>query len=582
MLSPAVEAFRARSTGVLDRVRPWWIEPWVPLGILALLQWLLVIRLALTAQHNGWLFYQGGDETFLYSSSWIVAHGHLPDAAVGWLWPMVLAPISALSGPNFVSGLPLVILFQVVILLPLGLVAIYGCGSRIGGRVVGYLAAAIWVLAPHLTTGLFTSDYHEKWVSLTLPQALGLSGMGDFPSMVLLACAAWFVLRTIDGGRGVDAVIAAVLVGLAIGLKPANALVLGGIAPGLLIARRWRGTLLFGAALVPAVLTLVLWKERGLGNLPLFSSAPAVRLAAGATLAGAAPVAGLNTYLHLNWHSYGQTIVDLREVFWSRRLLEFLPLAGVVAIARSSFAKTAFVGGWFFTFFLLKVPRASVDDASIWRLLTPAWPAFLLLIAALPLLLPGVGGKLVRASKALSGGPIRFTRGLTIALGAVTVIPLLVVLALAPLKNQTAARLEDLDLYVPQDTSIKLDAVERNGAVQLSWKGGGSGNAKGFYRVLRERPVSDVLTGSPPFPKAHDGLLCHQVQQSGSMVHIPLSRCTLHMDDIGGTAKHTWTDHPPAGGKWVYRVEAAANWVNDATKTDPFTFSRPVTVTVRP
>jgi hypothetical protein len=578
MLSPAVETFRDRSSGVLERARPYWITPWVPLGLMALLQWLLVLRLALTAEHNGWLYYQGGDETFLYSSGWIVGHGHLPDTAVGFLWPLVTAPIALASGPNFLSGLPVLILLQVLVLLPLGLLAIYGCGVRIGGRVVGYLAGAIWVLAPHVTTALFTSSYHEKWVSLTLPQALGLTGMGDFPSMVLLTCAAYFVLRMIDGGRDADAVLAAVLTGLAVGLKPANAIVLAGIGPGLLVARRFRGGLVFGAAILPALLTLVVWKERGLGHLPLLAAAPVIRTAA----LGPLPIGGgVHSYVHLDWDAYQRTIVDLREVFWSRRLLEFLPLAGAIAIARTSFAKAAFVGGWFAAFFLLKVPRASVDDASIWRLLTPSWPAFLLLVAALPLLLPGIGARLAAAGRLLAGGgPERLTRRVAIPAALVMAVPLLLVLVLAPLHNARAARLEDLDLYVTRDDSIHLTATQRNGTVTLRWKGGGTGNAKVFYHVLRVRPSSPVLVGSPPFPEATDGLLCHASQLGNNHHYTKLARCSFHMDDLGGTPSTHFVDHPPKGGRWVYRVEVAANWVNDPSKTDPFTFSKPATVTV--
>ena len=54
------------------RDQAWWREPWTPLGALALLQWALVALLASRAEHNGWLYYQGGDETFLYSSSVVV------------------------------------------------------------------------------------------------------------------------------------------------------------------------------------------------------------------------------------------------------------------------------------------------------------------------------------------------------------------------------------------------------------------------------------------------------------------------------------------------------------------------------
>jgi hypothetical protein len=478
---------------------------------------------------------------------------------------MVTAPIALVAGPNFLSGLPVLILLQVLVLLPLGLLAIYGCGVRIGGRAVGYLAAAIWVLAPHLTTALFTSSYHEKWVSLTLPQALGLTGMGDFPSMVLLACAAYFVLRLLDTGAAVDAAIAALLSGLAIGLKPANVLILAGIFPALVVARRWRGAAVFGAFLVPAVVTLAVWKLRGLGHLPLLAAAPALPVAAGATLRPL-PVASVSTYLHLDWHAYGQTLVDLREVFWSRRLLEFLPLAGLVAVARSSFAKAAFLGGWFGAFILVKIPRASVDDASIWRLLTPSWPALLLLISALPLLLPGIGAGLAKVPRPSDARLVG--RGLALGLGVVTVLPLLVVLLLTPVKGAMAARLELEDLYVTRDSSIKLAATQRNGAVTLKWTGGGTRRADVFYRVLRARPSVDVPKGSPPFPKARDGLLC---EKSGP------SRCIMYMDVVGTTRGRSFVDRPGAG-PWVYRLEVAGNWLDNQTRGDPFVFSDDVTI----
>jgi len=115
-------------------------EPWVVLVPLVAAQWVALAIFAAVVRHNGWLFYQGGDETFLYSSGWIVGHGHLPDTAVGFLWPIVTAPIALLAGPNFLSGLPVLILLQVLVLLPLGLLAIYGCGVRIASLRVQLLA----------------------------------------------------------------------------------------------------------------------------------------------------------------------------------------------------------------------------------------------------------------------------------------------------------------------------------------------------------------------------------------------------------------------------------------------------------
>src|SRR5581483_1455132 len=46
------------------RLGPLAREPWAVLAPLLLLQWAALLAFALTVRHNGWLYYQGGDETF--------------------------------------------------------------------------------------------------------------------------------------------------------------------------------------------------------------------------------------------------------------------------------------------------------------------------------------------------------------------------------------------------------------------------------------------------------------------------------------------------------------------------------------
>ena len=92
-------------------------------------QWIAVGLLATAAAHNGWLYYQGGDQTFFYTIAWIVSHGHLPVTGIGYAWSLVEAPVAAVAGPSFLDALPGIIAIQVVLLLPLGLVAFYGTPS---------------------------------------------------------------------------------------------------------------------------------------------------------------------------------------------------------------------------------------------------------------------------------------------------------------------------------------------------------------------------------------------------------------------------------------------------------------------
>ena len=182
-----------------DKLRPLGrFEPWVVVGPLVVVQWLALVAFVVTVRHNGWLFYQGGDQTFFYTSSWIVGHGHIPDAAIGWGWSYVLVPITWIFGSSFLTALPAIILIQTVILLPLGLIAVYLIAERIGGRLLGYISAGLWVALPYAVIPLWDHRYHGKYVEQFLPQALGLTGLGDFPSMIIVLWSAYFVVRSLD------------------------------------------------------------------------------------------------------------------------------------------------------------------------------------------------------------------------------------------------------------------------------------------------------------------------------------------------------------------------------------------------
>ena len=163
-------------------------------------QWIAVALLAMAATHNGWLYYQGGDQTFFYTISWVLSHGHLPETGIGYSWSLVEAPITAAAGPSFLVGLPAIVLVQVVLLLPLAVVALYGVTKRLLGAGVARLAVAAWIAVPFSVIPLFVQRYHGRWVDQTLPQVLGLTGMGDYASMVLLLCAAYLLFRHLDEG----------------------------------------------------------------------------------------------------------------------------------------------------------------------------------------------------------------------------------------------------------------------------------------------------------------------------------------------------------------------------------------------
>ena len=364
-------------------------RPRTVVGTLAGAQIALTLVLAIRVQHNGWVYFQGGDQILLTTTGWLLGQLQLPPAEISYLWPLLQAPITWISGPTFVQVLPALVVLNVIVLGPIGLLCVYGIASHIGGRLLGYWASFLWVIAPYAAIPLFIERYHEKWTEQFLPQATGLTAMADFPSMIAVLAAAYFVIRSLTPNRIPDAVLAGLLLGAAGGLKPPNFIMGFGAVLAYLVARRWRELVVFGAAIVPTLLVLAFWKERGLGTIPAFA-VEQVRMAAGAT----APVAlsnPLHQYLQLDTSHWREQMSSLREFFWSARVAQWAPFAGLLAVLRVRRGAIAcLLAGWLGAFILVKgfSDRASIEANTFWRLLMPAWPAYLLLFASIPLLVP--------------------------------------------------------------------------------------------------------------------------------------------------------------------------------------------------
>jgi hypothetical protein len=529
------------------------IRPAYVLGGLILLQWLAVLALALTVRHNGWLYYAGGDQLWHYSGAYLLAHGHLPPAYVGYGWSVLLAPLAAIAGPNLVSALPGIVLLNTLILLPVALFCVYDICTRVVGRLFGYFAAGLWIALPYLGILFVEQGYHQKYTELTLPQLVGLTSVPDFPSMVALLAAAALCLRALDARTWHYAAGAGLATGASIAIKPSNSIWL--VTPFIvLLVERRRALLPYVVGLGPAVLTLALWKYRGLGELAARPAEP-VRIAAGVTdLFNRIHGTQLNSWAHLR-----EVLSSLREHFWVARVIEWLPVAGTVALLLRARRGFLLVGTWFIAYLLVKgtyIP-ASVEDASFWRIMMPAFPAYLILAASVVLLAPGVRAR--PATSTPRPRSRRFAIVVTAAVAAFTILPLGVVAATPRLHDggRQAVRLGDNLIPV---TAIGLEAVTENGGVRLSWQPP-SGNSV-FYRVLRRDTAAPggVACAGTPRPASDD--------------------CELFMTDATTTKASSVVDHPGAG-TWEYRVGVAANWLNDPTLGDVYVVSPPLTVTVR-
>lgn len=94
-------------------------------------------------------------------------------------------------------------------------------------------------------------------------------------------------------------------------------------------------------------------------------------------------------------------LTGLREYFWSQRLLQWLPLAGVVAVARRSLPLAILLGGWLGSVLVFRAARTGVgfEGGELFRALLPGLPALVLLAAALPLLVPTLATRLGRLAR---------------------------------------------------------------------------------------------------------------------------------------------------------------------------------------
>ena len=537
-------------------------RPRAVLGTMIGGQIVATLVLALSVDHNGWVYFQGGDQIWLATQGWLLGQLELAPTELGYLWSFLLAPVMSVTGPTWVQALPPLVVFQVLVLGPVALLCVYGIASKIGGRLLGYWASLLWVVTPFAAIPLFVDRYQERWAEHFLPQALGLTAMADFPSTVLVLAAAFFVVRSLSPGHLTDAVFAGVLLGAAGALKPPNLLVAFGIAFAYVVARRWKEVLCCAAATVPALLVLLMWKYRGLGEVPLIALEQA-RLAA-----GSGPLAvdvNLDRYLDLDFDHWLQQMDQLREFFFSARLAQWAPLAGLVAVLRvRRGAIAALLGGWLGAFLVVKgfSPRASIETNTFWRLLMPAWPAYLLLFASIPLLIPTLARRLGRRVQPSTSGTIAL-RWIVMTVALSVAVPAAAIAASTPMELPTPAVFQGVpgdpatDIFAPVDDSVEL-RVEREGTTaRLTWRDDTSWHAKVFYRVYRhDGPGSDTSC----YISGGVALYCYV---TGTPV--ATTRVTTFVDNSA-----------PADA--TYRIGIGTNWVDDPEFGDVFVFSPPVSV----
>jgi hypothetical protein len=537
----------------------------IALGAIVAAQVAATVALFFSINHNGWLTYQGGDQIWLVTSGWLLGQGTIGYALTSHGWPMLLAPLTWITGSSSVDLLPLTTILQVGVLGPIATLAVYDIGARLAGRLAGLWCAAAFVAAPFAAIPYFVQRYHDSWVDQFLPQALGLTQQADFPSVVAVLVSVALTVRALKAGAHREALLAGTFAGVALALKPANALFLGGPLLAFLLARRFGGIVLFALALAPALLALTIWKSKGLGEVPLFAQSE-VRLAVGH---GEPAIASVSSWfertVHLNFDTWKQNMSNLREFTWSARVVQFVPLAGAIAVARRSVPAAGLFLVWLLGYVVVKgaASVATIESGSYWRLVMPALPAFVLLTAAIPLLVPTL---VERAGHRLAPLPGRQPglRATVAVIAALAVVPIAVLLVSDPLRaveqptppgGFVSRQVIVDDIGVPADDGAVSLTVRRSGKVnELTWTDS-TKRARTFYRVYRASPSRGFLD-----------MVC---ELRG------VDRCELRSETLTTTRARRYVDPSPPPDA-VYRVGVAANWLDDPERGDVFALSPPV------
>ena len=550
---------RARSGAITAGRRVAAVPAPLMVGAFVLGQWAVTLAIARSATHDGWLYYHGGDGTYYWTTIWSLAHHHVPETIISYGIPVFLWPLGLVFGPNMLVGLPGLVLFQVLVLAPLGVVTMYALASRIGGRLFGYAATLVWILAPPIVLALFRSfgepPFDDKVHDLVFPNAMGLTTLADYTSMILALASTFFVLRAIEDRRWDDVVLAGLSAGLLLAVKPANGYWLAVPLVAFAARRRWREGLVFAGCLVPALITLTIWKKIGLGYIP--AAAPETRrVAMGAT---AVPVS-LRQYELLDWDVVKANFWWLSDATRGFEAMLLLWIVGMVGLIRRIGLPGLMITTWCLVYLFFKggaAGRASVENTSAFRLVIPSYPAFVLLLVA---------GAFVIVSAALlvpwqprrtraAAVPMPPTRVSVVAAVVLAAYPFLFIVTTSGWGADRVAKDTYANTLFPVSNELRPVATVEKDGILVSWRRPRSRGTHVYFELFRSTTGNDC-----------------NLRTSGAR------DCYLAPTDGVFTTQTHYLDRRPAGPVVSYRVAMRAGWAGDLPNSDILMAGPPVVV----
>jgi hypothetical protein len=252
------------------------------------------------------------------------------------------------------------------LLVTVELVLLVAVACTIGGRLLGLLAGLVWIVAPIVLVRYFIAggaplvDFGVVFHEDVLPFAFGFEAPEAVAASCLLLASAWFALapgaRSLGGDLGAGAASGAAA-GAAALFHPYAWPAIAAPTLALAVARRPRAAL---AAAGAAVLL-------GLVALAVFRYVPGI---------------------HPGWHTIGVNLDRFREFSWSRRILTYLPLAGLVGLAIRRPPAAAFFGWLLVTVIVFTLGREVDGLLTLMLALVPGFATYALLTASVVLLVP--------------------------------------------------------------------------------------------------------------------------------------------------------------------------------------------------
>jgi hypothetical protein len=291
----------------------------------------------------------------------------------------------------------IVTVVNVLILAPLASYCLLDVARRIAGRPFAVAAAATWLLGPLVAVPLFVPKFHDTYVDDVLPALYGLTIGPAFLAMTLSLAAAMLALRAVAGAQRA-AFAAGLLAAAAIACLPISAGIAAGVVCALAAARRWRqaGEALVGlaAGLAPTLI----WRQRALQGTLVSTGNP-------------------------SWNGFQTSMANVREYFYSNRLLQWLPVAGTIGMLRVRRPAAALMAVWVAVATVVAVAtHTSFEGGRFFVDLVPVWPAYALLVAAIPALVPTLVARLGDRIDTEVDAPGISRGGAAILFGAIVVV----------------------------------------------------------------------------------------------------------------------------------------------------------------